>query len=58
MGIFEQTSDEKINFRVRQIEMVLGFVKTHIASGDKEKAAKEAQNLKEEIWKLEDLLKS
>ena len=54
---FEQTNDEKINFRVRQVEMVLGFVKTHIASGAKEKAAKEAAALEEEIWKLQELLK-
>ena len=55
---FEQTTEEKINFRVRQIEMVLGFVKTHIASGAKDKAATETANLEDEIWKLKDLLKS
>ena len=33
-------------------------MKTHIASGAKEKASKEAGNLVDEIWKLKDLLDS
>lgn len=58
MAFFDQTTDEQINFRVREIESVLGYVKTHLASGAKTKAAKEADNLEQQIWKLKELLKA
>jgi hypothetical protein len=58
MSIFDQSIEEKISFRVRQIESVLGFVKTHISSGANEKAEKEAKNLEDEIFKLRELLKT
>ena len=57
-NFFDQSTYEKISFRVKQIESVMGFMKTHIASGAKEKASKEAGNLVDEIWKLKDLLDS
>lgn len=58
MSIHDQSVDEKISFRLRQIESVFGFVKTHISSGANEKAEKEASNLEDEIFKLRELLKT
>lgn len=58
MSLLYETPDEQINFQIRQIESVLDFVKTHIASGSKEKAEKEAQNLDDEVWRLRKLLKT
>jgi hypothetical protein len=54
---FEQTTEEQISFRIKEIESVLGYIKNHLSSGQKAKASKETENLELNIWKLRELLK-
>ena len=59
MNVLEhKTQEEKINFRIREIESVLGYVKSHLSSGALTKALKETQALNEEVEKLIKVLKN
>ncbi len=53
-----QSIEEQISFRIKEVENVLGYVKAHVSSGAKQKALKESSNLEDQIGKLKELLKA
>jgi len=58
MSIINQSVEEQISFRIKEVENVLGYVKAHVSSGAKQKALKESSNLEDQIYKLKELLKA